>query len=101
MTDPVEEDRNVVREKFETELARAAGLSFRSKRLGLRVSDVLHESSETNDKHRIPELETIVVFFDEAILLYLSLNFLLLVLLKQTLDRKAKKTFRSFDHAAS
>jgi hypothetical protein len=29
------------------------------------------------------------------------LNFLLLVLLKQTLDRKAKKTFRSFDHAAS
>jgi hypothetical protein len=76
----------------------------------LRVSDVLHESSETNDKHRIPELETIVVFFDEAISLYLSLNFLLLVLLKQTLDGKAEKdlpfirsccvvTFRIITHA--
>ena len=88
MSGPIAHDSSSLRKRFETELSRLANLSFQTERLGLSIPNTIRESSEFNDKIQISDLEKNIVFLDETISLYISLNFVLLAILKQMLDEK-------------
>ena len=79
---------NAIRSDFQRLLKQRAQLSFKTKRIGLEISDVVEESQKANAGVRIRDLDKHLIFFDEMISIYVSLNFLLQLLLHKFLEDK-------------